>query len=368
MSLYSRRDFLKQLSLASAVFLNNGITFSQNSDFFELLVLGDSLMWGQGLLEEQKTYTLVKKWIQNEITATNQTVNLKVKAHSGATIVLHNPKFNSKETSDFSRLSVSNPEVTVPFPTLNSQSILAKREYESEGKSADAVKLVFLSCGIVDLTVAGILNPFGKNKTLRKNIVRCCNEEMFKFLETAAVMFPNAIFAVVGYFPILSNKTPNGKMLNDMLESFSFPRPLKPLGNNVLTRNIFKPLKNKSLKRSRIWFAESNIEFQKAVNRLNEKLGKQRAIFIKSPISEENALETPNTLLFTMDKSGKTNDAYYEQRSLDCKKEFTQLKREVGYKGSVRHCEIASIGHPNPAGAKAYAESIKESLNQMFAR
>jgi hypothetical protein len=368
MSFFSRRDFLKQIGAIATVFLANKASFSQTSEPFEMLVVGDSLVWGQGLLEEQKTYSLIRNWLKEELFEDKRSVNLKVKAHSGSTIFLRKKDTLPFEKSKKIDMSKVDSEVSVSFPTISSQIEAAKIEYIADGKSPNAVNLIILSGGIVDITVASILNPFGDNKSLKKDIAKYCNEDMFRLLENAANDFPNAIFVVVGYFPILSKQTPSSNLLNDMLEAFSFPRLLKPIANNPLSRQLFKPLRKKSIKRSQIWFEDSTRELAVAVNRVNEKLGKQTVIFVKSPITDENALETNNTLLFRMGEKGVVNDQLYQKRREVCKTTLENLKRETGFDESPRRCEIAAIGHPNVSGAKAYAESIKESLNQIFAR
>src|SRR5688500_464062 len=48
-----------------------------------MLVLGDSIMWGQGLREEEKFSSRVKCWLQEK---TNREVKVHVEAHSGAVI------------------------------------------------------------------------------------------------------------------------------------------------------------------------------------------------------------------------------------------------------------------------------------------
>src|SRR6266566_1620064 len=49
----------------------------------EMLVLGDSIMWGQGLKPEQKFSWRIKCWLQEK---TNREVRQQVFAHSGALI------------------------------------------------------------------------------------------------------------------------------------------------------------------------------------------------------------------------------------------------------------------------------------------
>src|SRR3954471_12606870 len=48
-----------------------------------LLVLGDSISWGQGLKEEHKSWYLIKSWLQQ---TTGRDVHTTIEAHSGALI------------------------------------------------------------------------------------------------------------------------------------------------------------------------------------------------------------------------------------------------------------------------------------------
>jgi hypothetical protein len=357
MSSLSRRQFLKSLGAIAACFVANrtGFSFVQTGENFEMLVVGDSIAWGQGLAEKDKFYTLTKNWLETEF---GKTVNLKVKAHSGATIFLHQKEAGQLRKGEIPETRAFAPEVVLPFPTLKAQIETAKTEYQYP----ENVNLVMLTGGLVDITVPGILNPFGDDQALKNDIKKYCNDDMFRFLEHGAQAFPKALFAVIGYFPILSNKTDTGKIFNAFLEAYSFPRPLKPLANNILIRQFFKPIKNKALKRSRIWFTDSTRELETTVNRLNEKLGKTRAVFVKTPLTEANAFETKETLLFKMEKRGRTNDEFYDERRIQCQTTLSELKKSIGFKSSIRQCEIAGVGHPNRAGAQAYAEAIKNTL------
>lgn len=84
-----RRDFLKCSAsfLAAAAFLPEQIfsrdAFDDPNNQLQMLILGDSVMWGQGLLDEEKFWFLTKKWLEKE---TGRTVVHRLEAHSGATI------------------------------------------------------------------------------------------------------------------------------------------------------------------------------------------------------------------------------------------------------------------------------------------
>lgn len=363
----NRRDFLKALAAASAVFVASGkgislSSIADNAGALEFLVVGDSVIWGQGLEEKDKFYSLTADWLRNEAFGTRREVNVVVKAHSGATLKFHADEAAKYKKAGRDETFYYKPEVNVGFPSVWKQIEVAADEYKNAGKTGGA-NLVMLTGGITDISVSKILDPFGDNKKLRPMIEKYCRDDMFELIEHAAKKNPNALIAVVGYFPMLSPKTPSGKLFDSWLESMSFPRALKSLANNGLIRPLFfKRLRRKSIARSRIWFEESNRCLQAAVERLNANYDKPRAVFIKSSITEDTCLETPNTLLFRMGKKGVVEDTLYRERTSDCGKALPELRKTTGIDYPVRLCEIAAVGHPNPAGSRAYADAVKAAL------
>ena len=367
MTNFSRRQFLKQFGVFSAGLLTARSVFPsfelpQTTAPFEFLVVGDSLIFGQGLKEENKFYFLVKEWLDKEFFAGKRAVNLKVKAHSGATITLHTEEAEALQKTNKTENTLLNPEISTGFPSIWTQIDNAKAEYEDP----NAVNLVMLTGGITDIAVANILNIFGSAKKFREAIPKYCYEKMLELLEHSAQTFPNAMLAVVGYYPMVSRRSSTHEVFNAVLELYNFPRPTKPLLNNPLTKPILKMLRKNVINRSKFWAENSNIELQRAVDRLNAKLGREQAIFIKSPITDENCFGTKNSLLWGMAKKGRSQDTLYDERSAACRREIADLtkNKEVNY--SMRFCELAGIGHPNVEGAKAYAEVIKNKLDPIF--
>jgi lysophospholipase L1-like esterase len=365
----SRRNFLKQLGVLAAlslagkeVFADSFLSDLDNSGNFEFLVIGDSLVFGQGLKEENKFYTLTRNWLQNDVFGSSKNVNLKVKAHSGASITLHEREKNALKKAELDETKFYKPEVNFNFPTIWTQVDIAKKEYASP----DSVNLIMLTGGITDLGVADILNVFGSEKAFREAIPKFCNESMFRLLEHAANTFPNALIAVVGYFPMVSKKSSTHAVFNAILELYEFPRFTKPLLNNLLTLPLLKMIRKQIIKRSKCWVENSDIELNKAVTRLNNQLGKQQAVFIKSPITEENCFGTKKSLLWEMKKKGRSEDDLYDERAAACKKEIYEFNKTTGVKYKIRFCELSGLGHPNNAGSKAYAEAIKEKLEPLL--
>jgi hypothetical protein len=358
------------MGAVSALFLSGRTAFSW-PDFagsgrdFEMLIVGDSLIAGQGLKEKDKFYTLTKNWLEKEVFENKRRVNLKNKSHSGAKLFLAENEIKALQDAEKDLDEFYHPEVNFSFPSTKTQIDVAAEEYKREGKSLKDIKLIMLSGGLTNINSSDIINPFKKNKTLRGKIEKYCNQAMFDFLNHAHQTFPEALLTVIGYFPMVSKKSSTGKIYNAILELYELPRPAKPIFNNIVTKQFIKPLHKKMSKRSKIWFEESTKALQTAVTRFNKKTGKEKALFVRSPIPEERSFGTKNSLLFGMAKKGRTNDHMYNVRKKVCGETIKTLK-DVELKFKTRFCELAGIGHPNIEGSKAYAEAIREQLSLLI--
>jgi hypothetical protein len=371
MNKITRRDFLKSLAAASAVFSVSAKGLSITSllggaaDPFEFLVIGDSLIWGQGLEEKDKFYTLTADWLRGSAFGSPREVNLKVKAHSGATLKFHPEEAEKYKKAGRDETFYYKPEVNVGFPSSWKQVEVAAEEYRAGGKSG--ADLIMISGGITDITTSRVFDPKGNDDVLRAEIKQYCQDDMFDVLDLAATKNPNAKLAVIGYFPAITAKSSSSKLLNAWLELLSFPRPFKFLANNPISRRLFfEKLRKRGIERSRIWLEESDRNLQIAVERINQKYGPRRAIFIKCPLTDEQSAEAPNTMLFRMGKGGIVKDAMARSRIKDCREALPELKRSTGIEYSIRLCEAAAVGHPDPAGSRMYAEAIKTAITPLL--
>lgn len=82
-----------------------------------MLVLGDSILWGQGLKAEHKTWYHVKLCLGKN---TERRVVERIEAHSGAVI---------ERSSLTDNLTSTNGEVNVGLPTINDELDKAVRFY-----------------------------------------------------------------------------------------------------------------------------------------------------------------------------------------------------------------------------------------------
>ena len=141
----NKRSFLAVtlLLLTASVGLSQDTQNNQRSSRpLQMLVLGDSILWGQGLKTEHKTWHHIKVWLQRNA---SRPVVERIEAHSGAII---------ERNSLTDNLTSSNPEVNVGLPTINDQIDNALRFYSDPSQ----VDLVLLSgCGN-DVGVQNLLN------------------------------------------------------------------------------------------------------------------------------------------------------------------------------------------------------------------
>lgn len=360
----TRREFLTSLGAIGVVigFRDVGVGLARRKSRFEMLVVGDSLIWGQGLREEQKFYHLTRQWIADELMGSGGEVNLNVKAHSGSTIKLDPDENAALKRGNLNGDQAFHPEVNVSFPAIDKQIESAIADYPEPGD----VDLIMISGGIPDVGVAKIINPLESNKKLRERIDLYCRGHMTEVLSDAAISFPNAAIAIIGYYPIITRHTPMKRIVNDILELYNVPGWAKPLVNNPLKRNLWRLWKGKMIKRSEIWHAESTKAFQLVVAELNRSGGRQRAVFVPSPIEEKTAFGTADSLLFTVARRGRPADPEGTVRVAECRPALSDLRKKTDLKYSTRFCELASVGHPNIDGSKAYAESIKIALKPLL--
>src|SRR5260370_7037010 len=85
-----------------------------------MLVLGDSIMWGQGLNEQHKAWYQVKSWLKEN---TSRDVRENIEAHSGALVGVNDVPWSNDSPRD--------GEVSSAVPTVNHELDRALRPYAS---------------------------------------------------------------------------------------------------------------------------------------------------------------------------------------------------------------------------------------------
>jgi len=292
---------------------------------FRMVVLGDSVTWGQGLLTQEKFYTLVKL----ALTGTNGTQGVTVLAHSGATIGAH---VTTTEPS-------VDGEVPTSYPTIIQQC-------DSFMDAPEAVDLVILNGGINDIDVRLLLNPLTDTNDLHDMIQLFCFKDMKTLLGKVVSKFtkPTAKIVVTSYFPVLSELS-----LAPLVHAFL---ALYGVSSGLFFPHLAEQIVAKVVANCAQFWHESNAVFQQAVDEVNAQAGGQpRVFFAQAPFTAANSALAPNAWLWGVNIALAPEDPIRDARHQACNLfEHDLLQREICYR--------ASAGHPNLIGAQQFADAI----------
>jgi lysophospholipase L1-like esterase len=321
-----------------------------------MLVLGDSIMWGQGLKPEHKSWRQVKLWLER---TTGRAVLERVEAHSGALI-------EPGPTDD--QLSASNPEVNVARPTVHDQVDAALKYYQDPA----AVDVILLSACGNDVGVENLLNA-AKVEEIDDMAAKKCRTPLERLLRRVAASFRSSTIIVVGYYPFFSEKTRNDFVLKGLTKRFVKVVPGAP-------RLSSKETLVRLTENSRDWYVASNKTLAEVVQKINGEIGSSpsRITFAKIDFPPEYSFAAHDTRLWGFNRSpfrmlmlflsfGKlvlpANDEVRRQRTAGCNEVFKRPPSETANQKSEREkrrmfCRYASLGHPNRLGATLYADAV----------
>ena len=339
-------------------------------DPLHMLVLGDSIMWGQGLKTPDKAWWRLKNWLQER---TGRDVRERIEAHSGAAI---------EATPGSERFTSQDGEVNLLRPTINEQ-VDAARNYYGDPAQVD---LILLNGCINDVDVRNLLDASTSLDLLETSIREKCGGRMQSLLQRVTREFPNAHVVVSSYYRIVSPLSDDNSFARLLVKNLTTQKPeARQMSDKQMRENLVAI--------SELWYQVSTRSLAKAVETVNSELAqrasKQKILFTEIEFSPEHAFSAPDTLLWNFmfgstNLSGlrqaivvvtlgtaayKPNDEVRDRRSKSCKETYQRPKgkheekaekeeREVRYLA----CRYASLGHPNKMGALIYTEAIKGQL------
>lgn len=352
-------------------------------DPLHMLVIGDSVMWGQGLRDEEKFSSRVKCWLQERI---NREVRVHVEAHSGALISGASPG-----PSGFSGVS---GEVNLTFPTINQQLDHAI-EFHKEKRTLPS--LVLMNGCINDVGVKNLLAASTPLEDLRARAEKACGEDMYALLQRVRNSFPEAQVLVTGYYPIVSLQTADNPFLRLLVKKLNNQGP-------EARRMTDKEMRQRLIAISDEWYKTSTASLMEAVRKTNALTESEmswlgsplpRVSFVEIQFGPEHVFAAPDTLLWNFmfgstNVSGltkvivllsfgtaayKPNDHVRESRVKSCEETFKKpkgIKEDKNQKAARQDlfliCRYASLGHPNQMGALIYTEAIKGQLLQLIGK
>lgn len=292
---------------------------------FRIVSIGDSIIWGQGLLPNEKFDTLVQQAL---LPKNPGGVTLESLAHSGAVI---------------GASGVSGTPQTGEVPASRLSIIEQCALYAN---SPDTVDLVLMNGGINDVGVASILNPFALIPPLDVRVMHACHDGMLVLLKKVISKFskPTCKILVTGYYPILSAKSdPLGVV--KLLSLFGIAVP------DFLDKDL--DFINPVLKRCEEFFNDSAQQLEQAI----ADVGDPRISFVPSGFTDANSVFVPGTSLLwgiDLDDDLSPQDPVAAARHPLC---------DIAHPGPLQIperelCYRASAGHPNVQGAVQFSKQI----------
>lgn len=305
----------------------------------DMIVLGDSITWGQGLNpppSQDKFWTKTQAAVASLL---KTQVNPHVYAHSGAPL-MPDPNSNIFDTG-----AGLWGEVPVPYPSVQLQLYKAQSDLQTV---ATAPCLVLLNGGIDDVNLWKILSPNfpGGPSQVAQLTTQLITMNMTAILDKVFQDFPQAVVIVPEYYPILSNYSDPLKASPALAVFLASQGLLLGVADYITITEQCMAFYNASM-------SALNSAVQTVSQKYASQWGGQSRIFpTPSGIVPENALGAPNCLLWY-----GTDDPQYSARV-----NWYNQPGNTAIAGVTAVTPYASIGHPNVQGAAAYFGSIQTLL------
>ncbi|MFC5860819.1 hypothetical protein ACFPT7_00775 [Acidicapsa dinghuensis] len=295
-----------------------------------IVTFGDSVTWGQGLLDVHKF---------DRIVAGPEGLLLRP-AHSGALL--------GAETDNSTQLVY--PEIPVGYPSVWQQVL--------EFEPWTDVDWAIVNGGINDVSVTRIINPWVATDVITQLTQQYCGKVMGELLPVLAgkLMKPGAKVAVMGYFPIVSplTKFDNERQPKMLLEMHGVPTTSSVTGASANAEQLIPAIVANSM----AFWQTSTACLKDAVAKTNATLGREVCVFVESPLKEENALWAPQGQLWQLTWDLNAEDEVKSIRDAKC----SDLYGDVVDAFPWIICDRASVGHPNVEGTARIAQSLKAAM------
>jgi hypothetical protein len=348
---------------------------------FNIVAIGDSIMWGQGLAENSKFVTKVQQWLQSQLGNLPKQVRLRNFARSGALVKLNAPSVEMQYAGELHTISAEIPRDT--------PSVMYQALYLAPGPGIDPfdVDLVLVDgcANDVDLTNY-VLNPTVSEADLGARIQEKCGGtdlvgSMVHNLGEIHGRFPNAKILLTGYYPIISQGPvltavavflqhlgtltgATGGAAGSIASLFGIP--IDPVTGvvvgEVAATAAHKKLLDAETSHSVLFHAITTSTLSTDVAVANQRFGLNRIRFVGVPFTAANAYAMPDSWIWLVPSPTaapgipNSKDEVYDQRARACS----------AAQNAPGKCVVASMGHPNVKGAQVYANSIIASLAEFM--
>ena len=344
-----------------------------HSGQLNILAFGDSIMWGQGLLDQDKFSVQVRNWLAQNLSVPVGLISL---AHSGANVVPdpNDPSFNwgtlEQSAADAGQVPNRFGEVPNTYPTITFQALTMGPKLLDATHNVDLVLVD--GCGN-DVNLMTVVNPQTTDQTIQSLVNTYCQTDMTSLVTTIAQTYPRARIVVTGYYPAVSAKSDTGQLALEttglgldagMIAGFVPFSPVDPLTGAiigailgaVLPHAATDALKPIEIDHTGTFFAGSSAALQSVVNGVNAA-GQNRANYAAPVFQDVNAFGAgSSSWLWPVPQITGAQDEAFAVRQQICDSQ----KQKLGSK--YPGCVLASMSHPNVQGAQQYAAAIETVL------
>jgi lysophospholipase L1-like esterase len=285
---------------------------------FQMAMIGDSVVWGSGLPEEDKPWTLVRLWLEQRL---RRPVQTHVVAHSLAVI---EPDPKDAEPPEWGEIRFRHPSIT--YEALTDPRLAAL--------GPSGIDLILMNGGINDMNPFNLILPWRSPQWVSEQAAEVCGRKMKNLLLPMLGRFRNAQVVVTGYYPIVSSST-------------WFVRAL-PL----------PALRQRLVDLSEAWKRASGQWLQWAVGQANlhtSAASTARVFYANPDFQPENCYGAPDTYLWTFREAFRDRSAVGQRRRCECRR----------LRPWDPICPIDMAFHPNRKGARAYAEAVIKVLDRV---
>jgi lysophospholipase L1-like esterase len=310
---------------------------------FQMIVIGDSVIWGEGLQDPDKFHSLVEA--HEKTLHPGMSVYKTVEAHTGATLSWNTSLTGTKRDGD----------IPQTYPSIQQQAnVLASLP------NAATVDLVLVTACANDVGFKHFLDPQATQASIASRVSQYCLTDMTAFLQTLANQFPAATIGVAGYYQGLSLESdPYFINLAGVLYGLQNNQGLEPkalaiaVGINAATIPVVAG-------NAGYFASQANMQLANAVTAANVSLPPHRIFFADPGFGPSNAANASDAWVFGLGGHlvpGPTDSSVALNRRVNrCALTYPINSFDFMF------CRLASTGHPNETGAMRYFIAIKPFL------
>ncbi|HEX7680260.1 MAG TPA: hypothetical protein VF713_19165, partial [Thermoanaerobaculia bacterium] len=307
---------------------------------YQILVMGDSIIWSEGLQEPDKIHSLVEAYVKTLHPGIE--VYKTVVAHTGAIL-----SFNVPITG-----TAHNGDIPQDDPSIQQQeNALAALP------NASTIDLILMTSCANDVGFKHFLDPLATHATIAARVSQYCFTDMAAFLTATAGHFPAATIIDAGYYQGLSMDTDTNfyTTIAGVYYGLSDNHGLLP---QALAASVgISPANAPTVTGNAAFFAsQANMQLNNAAAAANTLLTPHRVFFADPGFGPTNAANASNAWVFGLSGviPGPTDSsAALSEREGQCAAVYSPLSTDYTF------CRLASTGHPNETGALKYFAAIK---------